>query len=147
MNKKLKYAFITGAVIGVAAAFFLFTGNDASGSARSNTPEAALQEFYSSLTSGDFGKAADLCDQAAMESYLSSYKAEWEELKQADSTAHAEVMEMMKNTEIIVSEITEEEGRCQVTYRIEALGSTKIRTAELRKEEGEWLVEKITDAN
>lgn len=106
-----------------------------------------MQEFYSSLTSGDFDKAADLCDQATMESYLSSYKAEWEELKQADSTAHAEVMEMMKNTEIIVSEITEEEGRCQVTYRIEALGSTKIRTAELRKEEGEWLVEKITDAN
>ena len=131
----------------MAAAFFLFTGKDASGSTRSNTPETALQEFYGFLTSGSFDKAAGMCDQATMESYLSSYKAELDEMKQVDSAAYANVKEMMKETEIIVTGIKEEEGRCQVTYRIEALGNSKTRTAELRKEEGEWLVEKITDAN
>ena len=46
-----------------------------------------------------------------------------------------------------VEEVSNEDDRRIVSYTLAADGNRKTRKATLKKEEGEWRVERITDAN
>lgn len=146
MNRKtLKYAFVAGLAIGIAAAF-LFVRQTGEERKKEACPREVVETFYGSLTSGEFEEARALCDTSVLETYINAYEREWRHLQEADSIAHASAAEMLKGATLTVQEIKEEGNCCRLSYRIEALGEVKTKEATLRKDEGKWILESITDA-
>ena len=106
-------------------------------------PEATLEAFYSNLCAGEFTKAEELCDTLQMSGYIGSFKQAWNE---ADSTVCAIASAILSEMTVTVTD-TERDGQTRtIFYKISHSGSSeKEKIATLKKEEGEWKIERITD--
>lgn len=143
MNTKiLKYAFISGAVIGIIAAVLIIKNK---GKDERMEPEAVVQTFSKALAEGDFETAVELCDTVSMKEYLENYIILWNKLQQDDSTALAIASSILGDSALTIEKSEKAEGGRMIYYSIEAGGVEKRKTAKLKKEEGEWRVETITD--
>ena len=111
-------------------------------------PEETVAAFYKAVSGGDFGSARTLCDTVAMNIYLSDYQAKWKEIAKADSTVAGIAAALLSSAEISIVETHREGDRRNVRYSIDAgLGNKKEKIATVKKEEGVWKVEKITDVH
>lgn len=109
-------------------------------------PAETVEAFFRELTSGDIGAAASLCDTLTMKDYISAYSEALNMQRDRDSSVAAIAAGMLKKAEIIIEDISKEGDRRVVTCTIDAgEGMKKRKTAVLKKEEGEWKVEKMTD--
>ena len=138
----MKYAFISGAVIGIIAAVLIWKNK---GKDDVMEPEAVVQTFNKALAEGDFETAGRLCDTLSMKEYLENYIILWNKLQQDDSTALAIASSILEESALTIEKTERVEGCRMIYYRIEAGGVEKRKTAKLKKEEGEWRVETITD--
>lgn len=129
-----------------AAAIFIMSGCNGSRSVEMG-PAETVEAFNRAITAGDFGKAATLCDTVAMKDYLESYKEAWNAICLEDSTVLSIASSILEKTVTDVEEVKKEGDDRVVLYTLRADGHSKTRKAVLRKEEGAWRVERITDAN
>lgn len=144
-RKILKYAFITGVAIGIVAAAIIWNrhneGKEVMG------PEETLETFCRAVAAGQWQEAMALCDTVGMKEYLDSHRKTWKILQSKDSSALAIASGILAGTEISVSEVRKEGDRRVITYTLTAEGCSKTKEATVKKEEGAWRVERITDAN
>jgi len=144
----MKKTFIGGIALGAVAAFIFLVGNGCrSGQSVEMGPSEVVEAFNRAITAGDFTQAAALCDTVAMKDYLESYKEAWEVLQAEDSTVLSIASSILEKAVIEVTEVRKEADKRIVLYSLEADGHSKTRKAVVKKEEGEWRVERITDAN
>lgn len=133
----------------IAAAVSLTVGCIGSGENSGKAPagpEAIVTEFNRALLSGDFDRAFAVCDSLTMEEYIESYREKWNAAQKRDSSAHAIAAGMLDDAVIEMTE-TEKDGDVRyITYTLKTGNIQKTRKATVRKEGGEWKMEKITDA-
>lgn len=147
MNKKLlKRAFIAGVAVGIIAAATIWFSSDREKDVVLG-PEETVEAFCRAVTTGDFEKAESLCDSISMQRYLESHMEAWDEIQKEDSTALAIASDILSNAVINTLSVEKDGDRRIVVYTLEADGHRKERKAVVRKEEGEWKVEAITDRN
>ncbi len=109
-------------------------------------PEAVVEAFNRAVTAGDFDTACSLCDTVSMKGYLDSYIEAWETLQKEDSSALAIASSLLSGAVLEISKVEKDGEGKVVYYTLEADGHRKERKATVKKEEGEWKVQEITDA-
>ena len=110
-------------------------------------PADVVDAFNRAITGGDFNQARQLCDTASMKDYLESYQEAWEVIQAEDSSALSIASSILEKAVIDIEDIQKEGEKRIVLYTLEADGHSKTRKATVKKEEGAWRVERITDAN
>lgn len=108
-------------------------------------PEQTVEAFCRAVTAGEWAEAEALCDTLSMKEYLDSYKEAWETLHKEDSSAMAIAKGILAGTVMSVDDIRKEDDRRIISYTLTADGNRKARKAVVRKEEGAWRVERISD--
>ncbi|MBR2608547.1 MAG: DUF4878 domain-containing protein, partial [Bacteroidales bacterium] len=147
MKAILKKTFVGGIALGAVAAFAFLVGNGCNGNRSSEMgPAEVVEAFNRAVTAGDFDMASELCDTVAMKDYLESYKEAWDTLNAEDSTILSIASSILEKAVIEVEDVKKEGDKRVVLYSLEADGHSKTRKAVVRKEEGAWRVEMISDA-
>ena len=108
-------------------------------------PEQTVEAFCRAVTAGEWAEAESLCDTLSMKEYLDSYREAWETLHKEDSCAMAIAKGILAGTVMSVDDIRKEDDRRIISYTLTADGNRKARKAVVRKEEGAWRVERISD--
>ena len=109
-------------------------------------PVETVEAFCKAVTVGQWEEAEALCDTETMGEYLDSHKEAWEELQKEDSNVVSIAQSIIAGTVLTVVNTHKEDDKRVVEYTLTADGNSKVRKATLRKEEGAWKVEKITNA-
>ena len=109
-------------------------------------PEETVDAFCRAMTAGEWAEAEALCDTLSMRDYLDSHKEAWETLMKEESRIVEIAQEIMAGTVMTVNDTRREDDRRVVSYTLAADGNSKTRQATLKKEEGAWKVERISDA-
>ena len=112
---------------------------------RTMGPEAVAEAFCRAVSVGDMSQARTLCDTVSMRDYLDAWETSWSELAKKDSCALRIASGLLSESAFTVVKVEKEGDRRAVTYTLEADGQSKNRRAILKKEEGEWRVESMTD--
>lgn len=108
-------------------------------------PEETLETFYRVLCTGDFDSAAALCDSLSMDGYIDGYGRTFME---CDSTVRAIVADILSEMTVTVTDVEKSGDNRTVFYELTTTGGCcKEKVATLRKEEGAWKIEAITDRN
>ena len=118
-----------------------------SGSSVEMGPTETVEAFNRAITVGDFAQAKQICDTVSMKDYLDSYQEAWDVLQAEDSSTLSIAASILEKAVIEVEEVMKEGDKRIVLYTLEADGHSKVRKATVKKEEGAWRVERITDAN
>lgn len=109
-------------------------------------PEEVTETFCRAVAAGDIEAACTLCDTISMKEYLDACRITWEEAMMQDSTAAAIAKGIMDAMEFRADDVSKDGNIRIVTYTIRTPeGQNKSKEARLRKEEGAWIVERITD--
>ena len=111
-------------------------------------PEETAEAFFRAAAGGDFDKAMRLCDTTAMKGYIEDYAKALNMLEKKDSSALSIATEHLAEAVFAIEDVVRNGDKRMVMFTIDAgEGMNKKKTATLRKEEGEWKVEKITDSH
>ena len=144
-RKKLIYIICGLIAIGTAAAL-LMSGNGKAEGSGPMKPEEVTEAFCRAVASGDMEAACTICDTISMKEYLDACRITWEEAMKQDSTAAAIAKGIMDAMEFRADDVSKDGNLRIVTYTIRTPeGQYKSKEARLRKEEGAWIVERITD--
>lgn len=109
-------------------------------------PGETVEAFINALTEGDTAGISALCDTVSMKEYIDAISSELEKLQKENSTVAAIAIKMMSESGISIEDIIKEGDRRKVIYTISSPeGDCKNKTAVVKKEDGAWKVEKITD--
>lgn len=142
-----RYKFTNAAAIVVAAALTV-AGCGRKGDAVEMGPAETVVGFCRAVAGGDFETAESLCDTTTMNAYIRDYAAALEMQVKADSCVARIAAGMVAKAEISVDEVMKEGDRRIVHYTVKVSEDiTKTKTARVKKEEGAWKVEAITDRN
>ena len=109
------------------------------------SPEETVKAFCKAVASGDMERASKLCDAESMKTYLDAWRATWEKLEKKDSSALRIAAGILSEAEFSVEQSGKDGDKRTVTYTLKTEGQSKSRKASLKKEEGEWKVEGLTD--
>lgn len=109
-------------------------------------PEAVVEAFCRAVASGDMEQAEELCDTVSMKGYLDGWTETWAELAVKDSSALRIAAGILSESTFTVTDVVKDGDRRIINYTLETGGKTKNRSAVVRKEEGEWRVESMIDA-
>lgn len=133
---KMKRIIILSAIAVITAGCFQGKGSETG-------PQETLETFYRSLCSGNFDEVEKLCMKPEMDEYLDNFRKVWEK---TDSTTAAIASDMLSEMSIEVID-QEKDGQIRtIFYELTATdGQNKEKVATLRKEEGAWKIEAITD--
>lgn len=145
----LKYTFIGGIVAGALVAVLLLTrGCGKEEKVVEMGPGDTVEAFCRAVAGGDFESAMPLCDTMNMKTYIERYAEAWRMQEKKDSSIVSIAGATLEAADISIEDIVKEGDRRQVLYTIKAgEGLEKKKTATVRKEEGVWKVEEITDRN
>ena len=121
-------------------------GNGKTDKAVEMGPEQTLEAFCRAVASGEFDRATAFCDTTAMKEYIEAYAQAWVMQAKADSSATAIAGGVLSEAEITVEDVTREGEKRHILYIMDAgNGLMKEKKATVKKEEGVWKVERITD--
>ena len=109
------------------------------------SPEETVEAFCRAVAGGDMVRAGELCDVDAMKSYLEAWNSTWEQLEKKDSSALRIAAGILSEAEFCLDRSEKEGDKRAVTYTLKTEGQSKSRKTILKKEEGEWKVEGVTD--
>ena len=144
-RKKLIYMICGLIAIGTEAALLISVNGKTEGSGPIR-PEEVTEAFCRAIASGDMKTACTLCDIISMKEYMDACRSTWEEAMKQDSTAAAIAKGIMDAMEFRTDDVSKDGNIRIVTYTIRTPeGQCKSKEARLRKEEGAWIVERITD--
>ena len=108
-------------------------------------PGETLEMFYRELCAGDFDGAAELCDSLSMDGYIDGYRRAF---VNCDSTVRAIASDILSEMTVTVTDLEKNGQSRTIFYELTAAdGLNKEKVATLRKEEGAWKIEAITDRN
>lgn len=111
-------------------------------------PGETVEAFCKALAGGDLETARGFCDTVAMNGYIRNYAEALDMQMQADSCVAGIAAGMLTQAEFAVDEVAKEGDRRIVHYTVKVSEDmTKKKTAKVRKEEGVWKVEAISDRN
>ncbi len=108
-------------------------------------PEAVVEAFSRAVAAGDFETARTLCDTIGMKDYLENYQKTMDAMQKVDSSALAIAKSMLSGAVFEATKVDKDGEKRTVRYTVRTEGETKSKKATVRKEEGEWKVEAITD--
>lgn len=109
-------------------------------------PAETVEAFCRAVAAGGFDEAKELCDTVAMKDYIDTYAGAVEAMARKDSGAVAIAAVTLAAGRFTVDDMTRDGDSRQVHYTIDAGdGMNKKKTATVRRTEGVWKVEKITD--
>ena len=146
MTSNIKYlSFALGIIAGIVLSVTLLKRGDSDKSAEMG-PGETVEAFYRAMAGGELEQAKQLCDTLAMRDYLLAYSQAWgKELKQNDNVASI-ASSILADADITINEMKREGDKRLVFYTIDAGdGLKKDKIAVVKKEEGAWRVENITD--
>ena len=144
-RKKLIYMICGLIAIGTAAAL-LISGTGKTEGRSPIRPEEVTETFCRAVASGDMKTACTLCDIISMKEYMDACRSTWEEAMKQDSTAAVIAKGIMDAMEFRTDDVSKDGNISIVSYTIRTPeGQCKSKEARLRKEEGAWIVERITD--
>lgn len=104
-------------------------------------PGEVVQEYYKAICSGDFGKAASLCDTIYMTGHIEEVRNVWE---QQDSTITAIIADILSETEVEITDIQKDGDNRNVFYKLANPSyEGKEEIAVVGNEEGEWKIKSI----
>lgn len=104
-------------------------------------PGDVVQEYYKAICSGDFGKAASLCDTICMTGHIEEVRNVWE---QQDSTITAIIADILSETEVEITDIQKDGDNRNVFYKLANPSyEGKEEIAVVGNEEGEWKIKSI----
>lgn len=104
-------------------------------------PGEVVQEYYKAICSGDFGKAASLCDTICMTGHIEEVRNVWE---QQDSTITAIIADILSETEVEITDIQKDGDNRNVFYKLANPSyEGKKEIAVVGNEEGEWKIKSI----
>ena len=110
-------------------------------------PEETVEAFVRAVAGGEFCEAMSFCDTLTMKKYISDYAQAWDMLVRKDSSAAVIAAVSLTEAKFLTEEVVKDGDRRKVTYTLDAgEGKNKKKTATVRKEEGVWIVEEITDS-
>ena len=110
-------------------------------------PEGTVEAFCRAVAGGDFAVAKSLCDTVAMNGYLERYAEAFDAQVRRDSGAVAIAAAELAKTVFTVDDIVRDGENRHVHYTICAgEDMSKKKTATVKKIEGVWKVEEITDS-
>lgn len=110
-------------------------------------PEETVEAFVRAVAGGEFCEAMSLCDTLTMKKYIDDYAQAWDMLVRKDSGAVAIAAAVLAEADFRTEDVVKDGDRRKVTYTLDAgEGKNKKKTATVRKEEGVWIVEEITDS-
>lgn len=110
-------------------------------------PEETVLAFIEALTQGNSTQIGTLCDTLSMKEYLNAFSNELEKLQKDNSTVAAIALKLVSESDISVEVVIKDGDRRKVIYTISSPeGGCKKKIAVVKKEEGAWKVEKITDS-
>ena len=132
---------------GIAGLIGLVTLNGCGEKSVEMGPAETVEAFCKAVAAGDWAAAGELCDTVSMKEYLDAQQEAWDRMEKEDSTATAIAKEILSRTSITIDASDKKEDKRIVTYTLAADGLSKSCKATLKKEEGEWRVERITDAS
>lgn len=137
------------AVLATAAAVMLAAGCGGSEDKKTEEqlgPEETVEAFCREMAAGGFEDAMALCDTMTMKGYIEAYAEAWEMQVKADSSATAIAGSVLAGAEFIVEDAVKEGDRRHILYIMDAgNGLKKEKKATVRKIEGVWKMEQITD--
>lgn len=108
-------------------------------------PGKTLEMFYRDLCAGDFDGASGLCDSLSMSGYIDGFRTAWEK---NDSTVREIASDILSEMTVRVTDAEKNGQSRTIFYELTATdGCSKEKAATLRKEEGAWKIERITDRN
>ena len=110
-------------------------------------PVETVEAFCKAITAGQWNEAETLCDTESMKEYIESQKETWNRFEKEDEGAMKVAKSIMENTVVTVEDMRKADDKRVVTFKLEADGLSKTKKATLKKEEGAWRVEKITEEN
>ncbi len=134
-------AFLAGA----AAVMMLMAAGCGEKKAAVMGPDETVEAFCRAVAAGRFEEAKSLCDTVTMKGYIEKYAQAWNMLTEKDSKATAIASASLADADIMVEDIAKDGDRRIITYVIAAGDMDKKKTATVRKEDGVWKVERITD--
>ena len=144
-RKKLIYMICGLIAIGTAAAL-LISGTGKTEGSGPIRPEEVTEAFCRAIASGDMKTACTLCDIISMKEYMDACRSTWEEAMKQASTAADIAKGIMDAMEFRTDDVSKDGNISIVSYTIRTPeGQCKSKEARLRKEEGAWIVERITD--
>lgn len=109
-------------------------------------PEETVEAFCRAVAGGEFEKAKTLCDTVAMNGYIERYSEALTMQARKDSGAVAIAAAELAKTVFTVDDIVRDGENRHVHYTICAgEGMNKKKTATVKRTEGVWKVEEITD--
>ena len=130
----MKNAFILAVVAMILAGCF-------GGKSSELGPGEVVQEYYKAICSGDFGKAASLCDTIYMTGHIEEVRNVWE---QQDSTITAIIADILSETEVEITDIQKDGDNRNVFYKLANPSyEGKEEIAVVGNEEGEWKIKSI----
>lgn len=109
-------------------------------------PVETMEAFCKAVSMGQWDDAEALCDSLSMKEYIESQKQIRAQFEKEDEDAMKVVRSIMENTTVTVDDMHKADDKRVVTYTLETDGLSKTKKATLRKEEGAWRVEAITEA-
>ena len=109
-------------------------------------PVETVEAFCKAVSMGQWDDAEALCDSLSMKEYIESQKQIRAQFEKEDEDAMKVVRSIMENTTVTVDDMHKADDKRVVTYTLETNGLSKTKKATLRKEEGAWRVEAITEA-
>ena len=133
-------------IIAIFVSLTVLAGCTGSGKAKEMGPSETVEAFCSALISGEYEEAFSFCDSLQMQPYIDNIRAAFNEAARRDSSAAAIAASILKEAQVEIGEISKEQDKRMVNYTIiinEGLKKEKI--ASMKKEEGEWKIEAITD--
>lgn len=138
------------AVLATAAAVMMLAagcgGSEEKKEAEQLGPEETVEAFCRVMAAGGFEDAMALCDTMTMKGYIETYAEAWEMQVKADSSATVIAASLLADAEFIVEDAVKEGDRRHILYIMDAgNGLKKEKKATVRKIEGVWKVEEITD--
>lgn len=146
MKEDMKRNIISTVVATVVMLALTACGNGKADKIAEMGPEQTLEAFCRAVASGEFDKATVLCDTTAMKEYIEAYAQAWEMQAKADSSATAIAGAVLSDAEITIEDVIREGERRHIIYIMDAgNGLRKDKKATVKKEEGVWKVEQITD--
>ena len=110
-------------------------------------PVETVEAFCKAICSGQWSEAELLCDSLSMREYIETQKQTWARLEKEEEGAMTVARSILESTVLTVEDMSKNDDKRVVIYKIEADGLSKTKKATLKKEEGEWRVVSITEAN
>lgn len=109
-------------------------------------PEQTVEAFCKAVAAGKIDGAMALCDTMTMKGYIESYTTAWDMQTRTDSSATAIAAAVLADAEFTVEDVVKDGDKRHILYIMDAgNGLKKEKKATVRKDDGVWKVEQITD--